>query len=49
VNLSVGLPVIRTSVDHCTAFATAGTGVARDESMRAAIDVAVRMALARQG
>jgi 4-hydroxythreonine-4-phosphate dehydrogenase len=49
VNVSVGLPVIRTSVDHGTAFDIAGTGVARDESMRAAIDVAVRMALARQG
>jgi 4-hydroxythreonine-4-phosphate dehydrogenase len=48
VNVSVGLPIIRTSVDHGTAFDIAGTGKARDDSMRAAIDVAVRMARARR-
>ena len=47
VNVSVGLPIIRTSVDHGTAFDIAGTGQARDDSMRAAIDVAVQMAQAR--
>jgi len=47
VNVSVGLPIIRTSVDHGTAFDIAGTGTARDDSMRAAIDVAVQMVHAR--
>lgn len=47
VNVSIGLPIIRTSVDHGTAFDIAGTGRAREESMLAAIDVAVRMAQAR--
>jgi 4-hydroxy-L-threonine phosphate dehydrogenase PdxA len=48
VNVSIGLPIIRTSVDHGTAFDIAGTGVASEESMLAAIDVAVQMALARK-
>ncbi|MFN8492018.1 MAG: 4-hydroxythreonine-4-phosphate dehydrogenase PdxA [Caldilineaceae bacterium] len=47
VNVSMGLPIIRTSVDHGTAFDIAGTGKAREESMLAALDVAVKMALAR--
>ncbi len=47
VNVSIGLPIIRTSVDHGTAFDIAGRGVAREESMLAAIDVAVQMARAR--
>lgn len=47
VNVSIGLPIIRTSVDHGTAFDIAGTGVAREESLLAAIDVAVQMARAR--
>lgn len=47
VNVSMGLPIIRTSVDHGTAFDIAGTGKARAESMIAAIDVAVQMAQAR--
>jgi 4-hydroxythreonine-4-phosphate dehydrogenase len=47
VNVSVGLPIIRTSVDHGTAFDIAGTGVASEESMLAAIDVAVHMVAAR--
>lgn len=49
VNVSIGLPVIRTSVDHGTAFDIAGRGVAREESLLAAIEVAVRMAEARRG
>ena len=48
VNVSVGLPIIRTSVDHGTAFDIAGTGRASEASMLAAIDVAVQMARARQ-
>jgi 4-hydroxythreonine-4-phosphate dehydrogenase len=47
VNVSVGLPIIRTSVDHGTAFDIAGTGRASDESMLAAIDVALQMVQAR--
>lgn len=47
VNVSIGLPIIRTSVDHGTAFDIAGKGVASEESMLAAIDVAVQMAQAR--
>jgi 4-hydroxythreonine-4-phosphate dehydrogenase len=47
VNVSLGLPIIRTSVDHGTAFDIAGTGRARDESLVAAIDVALQMVRAR--
>jgi 4-hydroxythreonine-4-phosphate dehydrogenase len=49
VNVSIGLPIIRTSVDHGTAFDIAGTGKAREDSMLAAIDVAVQMARAQAG
>ncbi len=49
VNVSIGLPIIRTSVDHGTAFDIAGTGIAREESMLAAIDVAVQMAATQRG
>lgn len=48
VNVSVGLPIIRTSVDHGTAFDIAGTGQASEESMLAAITVALQMVQARQ-
>jgi 4-hydroxythreonine-4-phosphate dehydrogenase len=47
VNVSIGLPIVRTSVDHGTAFDIAGTGVAREESLLAAIDVAIQMVAAR--
>ncbi|MEZ4725746.1 MAG: 4-hydroxythreonine-4-phosphate dehydrogenase PdxA [Caldilineaceae bacterium] len=47
VNVSIGLPIIRTSVDHGTAFDIAGTGKARADSMLEAIKVAVQMAQAR--
>jgi len=47
VNVSIGLPILRTSVDHGTAFDIAGTGQASEESMLAAIRVAVKMAEAR--
>lgn len=49
VNVSMGLPIIRTSVDHGTAFDIAGTGEAREDSLLAAIDVAVKMVRARRG
>jgi 4-phospho-D-threonate 3-dehydrogenase / 4-phospho-D-erythronate 3-dehydrogenase len=48
VNVSIGLPIIRTSVDHGTAFDIAGTGKARESSMLAAIDVAIKMVEARR-
>jgi 4-hydroxythreonine-4-phosphate dehydrogenase len=44
VNISVGLPVIRTSVDHGTAFGIAGTGKARPESMFEALRQAAQLA-----
>jgi 4-hydroxythreonine-4-phosphate dehydrogenase len=47
VNVSIGLPILRTSVDHGTAFDIAGTGKASEESMLAAIDVAIQLGAAR--
>ena len=44
VNVSLGLPIIRTSVDHGTAYDLAGTGRASTASMRAALLMAARMA-----
>jgi 4-hydroxythreonine-4-phosphate dehydrogenase len=43
VNVTVGLPFIRTSVDHGTAFDIAGKGIADPSSLRAAFDQALRM------
>ena len=43
VNVTVGLPFFRTSVDHGTAFDIAGTGRAEETSMRAAIDLATSL------
>ncbi len=43
VNVTVGLPFLRVSVDHGTAFDRAWKGVANHESMTEALDVAVRM------
>ncbi len=48
VNVSLGLPIIRTSVDHGTAFDIAGTGKASPNSLLAAISVAVQMVNARR-
>ncbi|MFN8593362.1 MAG: 4-hydroxythreonine-4-phosphate dehydrogenase PdxA [Thermomicrobiales bacterium] len=48
VNVSYGLPIVRTSVDHGTAFDIAGKGIASDSSLLAAIDVALQMVAARQ-
>jgi len=48
VNVSIGLPIIRTSVDHGTAFDIAGKGTARPDSLLAAITVALQMVRARQ-
>jgi len=44
VNVTLGLPFVRTSPDHGTAFDIAGTGVADPSSMRAAIRMARRLA-----
>jgi 4-phospho-D-threonate 3-dehydrogenase / 4-phospho-D-erythronate 3-dehydrogenase len=44
VNVSLGLPIIRTSVDHGTAYDLAGSGRASTASMRAALLLAARMA-----
>jgi 4-hydroxythreonine-4-phosphate dehydrogenase len=44
VNVSLGLPIIRTSVDHGTAFDIAGKGLADARSMKAAMKLAVTMA-----
>jgi len=44
VNITVGLPVIRTSVDHGTAFDIAGTGKADERSMLEALRQAVQLA-----
>ena len=47
VNATLGLPVIRTSPDHGTGFDIAGKGVARPDSLIAALRLAGRMAAAR--
>jgi 4-hydroxythreonine-4-phosphate dehydrogenase len=44
VNFTAGLPIVRTSPDHGTAYALAGQGRARPGSMRAAIEVALDVA-----
>jgi 4-hydroxythreonine-4-phosphate dehydrogenase len=44
VNVTLGLPFIRTSPDHGTAFDIAGTGKARPDSLIAALRLAARMA-----
>ncbi|CQR48670.1 MULTISPECIES: 4-hydroxythreonine-4-phosphate dehydrogenase PdxA [Haloferax] len=47
VNMTVGLPIIRTSVDHGTAFDIAGQGIASESSMVDAIRTAARVAVER--
>jgi 4-hydroxythreonine-4-phosphate dehydrogenase len=46
VNITLGLPFIRTSPDHGTAFGIAGTGKARPDSLIAALNLADQMARA---
>lgn len=46
VNVTLGLPIIRTSVDHGTALSLAGTGQADPSSLLAALDTAFEMARA---
>ena len=45
INVTLGLPIIRTSVDHGTAFDLAGTGKASPTSLFAAVDAAIAMAM----
>ena len=47
VNVTLGLPFIRTSPDHGTAFHIAGRGIARSESMQHAIGLAIDLVRAR--
>lgn len=47
VNVTLGLPFVRTSPDHGTAFSLAGTGRADASSMSEALELAVRLARAR--
>lgn len=47
INITLGLPIIRTSVDHGTALALAGTGRADPSSLFAAVDLAVQLAQRR--
>jgi len=47
VNVTLGLPIIRTSVDHGTALSIAGKGKADSSSMLAALDVAYQMVKTR--
>lgn len=48
VNVTLGLPIIRTSVDHGTAYDIAGTGKAREGSLRAAIHLAAALAATKE-
>ncbi|WP_454019978.1 4-hydroxythreonine-4-phosphate dehydrogenase PdxA [Azospirillum sp. Marseille-Q6669] len=48
VNITLGLPIIRTSVDHGTAFDIAGKGIANELSLIEAIDHAEKPAAARR-
>ena len=48
VNVSLGLPIIRTSVDHGTALDIAGSGKATSSSLEAAIQLACDLSLGRQ-
>jgi 4-hydroxythreonine-4-phosphate dehydrogenase len=48
VNVTIGLPIVRTSVDHGTAFDIAGKGVADASSMIEAVLLAARLATTRQ-
>ncbi len=48
VNVTLGLPIVRTSVDHGTAYDIAGKGIANAESMVAAILLAGKMSSIKQ-
>lgn len=48
INITLGLPFIRTSVDHGTAFNLAGTGKAKPDSLFVAVEQAIALATAKQ-
>lgn len=48
VNVTLGLPIIRTSVDHGTALSLAGTGRADGGSLAAAVELAAELAMRRR-
>ena len=48
VNVTLGLPIIRTSPDHGTAFDIAGKGIANPESMKSAVSAAFKMSLQKR-
>ena len=48
VNVTLGLPIVRTSVDHGTAFDIAGKGIAKEGNLLCAIDVGARLARRRR-
>jgi 4-hydroxythreonine-4-phosphate dehydrogenase len=48
VNITLGLPFVRTSPDHGTAFDIAGKGIADPTSMREALQLAVDLAGKRE-
>jgi 4-hydroxythreonine-4-phosphate dehydrogenase len=48
VNITLGVPIIRTSVDHGTALSLAGTGQADEGSLSAALEQAIHMATVRR-
>ena len=48
VNITMGLPIIRTSVDHGTAFEIAGKGIASPDAMVLAIQAAVKLTKSRK-
>jgi 4-hydroxythreonine-4-phosphate dehydrogenase len=47
VNVTLGLPIVRTSPDHGVAYDIAGQGVARHESFVAALDLCVQLVASR--
>lgn len=48
VNVTLGLPIVRTSVDHGTAFDIAGKGAASERSMEEAVTLAAKLATVRR-
>ena len=48
VNVTLGLPIVRTSVDHGTAYDIAGKGIASHSSLTAAIELAEQITAHRQ-
>ncbi len=48
VNVTIGLPIVRTSVDHGTAYDIAGKGIADQTSLQAAVELAAAIASRRK-